>query len=80
MISDIIEVGDVLNIGGFLKRSLIHETLFSSCRTLKFGFATKFINSSKAILNKSESCVVNSGKTTQHFLLHRGTHQMDSFF
>ena len=33
----------------------------------KFGFGTSFINWIETILNKLESCVINSGKTTQYF-------------
>ena len=38
----------------------------------KSGFGTSFIDWTEAILNKSESCVINSGKTIQYFQLNRG--------
>ena len=44
----------------------------------KFGFGTSFIKWIKTILNKSKSCVINSGKTTQYFQLNRGARHGDS--
>ena len=55
--------------------SLNHPFLQSVLK--KFSFGTSFINWTEAILNKSESCVINSGKTTQYFQLNRGTPQRD---
>ena len=43
----------------------------------KISFGTSFINWTEAILNKSESCVINSGKTTQYFQLNREARQGD---
>ena len=43
----------------------------------KFGFGTTFIDCIEAILNKSDSYVINSGKTTQYFQLNRGAFQRD---
>ena len=43
----------------------------------RFAFGTSFINWIEAILNKSESCAINSGKTTQYFQLNRGAWQGD---
>ena len=68
LISDIIEVSDVFNIDGFLATmgiekffdSLNHSFLLSVLK--KFGFGTSFIKWIETILNKSESCVINSGK------------------
>ena len=82
MISDITEVSDVFNTDGFLVTmdiekafdSLNHSFLLT---VLKFGFGTSFIKWVEAILNKSESCVINSGKTTQYFQLNRGARQGD---
>ena len=54
--------------------SLNHSFLLT---VLKFGFGTSFIKWVEAILNKSESCVINSGKTTQYFQLNRGARQGD---
>ena len=42
-----------------------------------FSFATSFIDWIEAILNKSESCIINSGKTTQYFQLNIGARQGD---
>ena len=83
LISDIIEVSDVFNIDGFLVTMDIEKTFDSLNHSFllavlkKFGFGTSFIKWIEAILNKSESCVINSGKTTQYFQLNRGAHQGD---
>ena len=76
-ISDIIKVSDVFNRDDFLVTidiekafdSLNHSFLLVVLK--KFGFGINFINWIEAILNKSESCVVNIGKTTQYFQLNR---------
>ena len=83
LISDIIEVSDVFNINGFLVTMdigkafdpLNHPFLLAVLK--KIGFCTSFINWIEAILNKLESCVINSGKTTQYFQLNRGARQGD---
>ena len=83
LISDVTEVGNVFNIDGFLVTmdiekafdSLNHSFLLAVLK--KFGFGTSFIKWIEAILNKSESCVINSGKTTQYFQLNRGARQGD---
>ena len=78
LISDIIEVSDVFNINGFLVTMDI-EKAFDSLNLLavlkKFGFGTSFSNWIETILNKPESYVINSGKTTQYFQLNRGARQ-----
>ena len=43
----------------------------------KFGCSTSFINWIEAIFNKSEFCVIKSGKTMQYFQLNRGAQQGD---
>ena len=55
--------------------SLNHSFLLGVLK--KFGFGRNFINWIEAILNKSDSCVINSGKTTQYFQLNIGAHQGD---
>ena len=45
--------------------SLNHSFLLAVLK--KFGFGTSFIKWIEAILNKSESCVINSGKTKNIF-------------
>ena len=83
MISDIIELSDVFNINGFLVTmdiekafdSLNHSFLLAVLK--KFDFGTSFVNWIETILNKPESCVINSGKTTQYFHLNRGARQGD---
>ena len=83
LISDLIEVSDVFNINGFLVTMDIEKTFDSLNHSFllavlkKFGFGTSFINWIETILNKPESCVINSGKTTQYFQLNRGARQGD---
>ena len=75
---DIIEVSNIFNINGFLVtmdiekvfHSLNHFFLLAAFK--KFGFGTSSIKWIAAILNKSKSCVMNSGKTTEYFQLNRG--------
>ena len=55
--------------------SLNHSFLLAVLKN--FGFGTSFIKWISTILNKSESCVINSGKITQYFQLNRGAHQGD---
>ena len=83
LISDIIEVTDLLKINGYLVTmdiekafdSLDHSFLLSVLK--KFGFGEKFLNWVEIILTKQESCILNGGKTTQYFQLQRGARQGD---
>ena len=67
LISDIIEVSDVFNINGFLVTMDIERAFDSLNQSFflavlkKFGYGTSVINWIEAILNKSESCVINRG-------------------
>ena len=58
--------------------SLNHSFLVAVLK--KIGFGTSFIKWIEAILNKSESCVINSGKITQYFQLNRGARQGEPIF
>ena len=56
---------------------LNHSFLLAALK--KFGFGTSFVNWIGAILNQSESCVINSAKTAaQYFQLNRGASQGDA--
>ena len=55
--------------------SLNHSFLLAVLK--KIGFGTGFINWIEAILNKPESCVINSRKTRQYFKLNREARQGD---
>ena len=57
--------------------SVDHNFMFSVLR--KFGFGPGFIQWVKTLLYRSESCMVNDGCSTGHFLLHRGTRQEDHY-
>lgn len=82
-INYIIEVKDILNTDGFLVRVDIQKVFYSINNSFlfavlkKFSVDTSFIHWIESILNKSESFVINSGKTTQYFLLNRGARQGD---
>ena len=71
------------NIDGFLVTMDIEKAIDSLNHSFlpavlkKCGFGTSFIKWIEVILDKSESCVINSGKTTQYFQLNRGARQRD---
>ena len=75
LVSDIIKVCYVFNIDGFLVTMDIENAFYSLNHLFllavlkKIGFGSSFINRIEAILNKSESCVINSRKTKQYFQL-----------
>ena len=83
LMSDIIEVSDVFNIDGFLVTMVIEKAYdslnhpFLPAVLKKFGFGSSCINWIETILNKSESCVINSEKATQYFQLNRGAPPWD---
>ena len=83
LISDVIEMCDILDISGYLVTmdiekaldSLDHDFLLFFLR--KFGFGENFIHWIKVLLNKQQSCVINGGFTTQYFNLEKGARQGD---
>ena len=83
LVSDIIEMTDILNIEGYLVTadiqkafdSLDHNFLLATLS--KFNFGKNFINWIKIILNGQESCVFNGGFSTGYFPLQRGCRQGD---
>ena len=83
LIADIIEITGFLNKEGFLVTmdiekafdSLDHTFLISVLK--KFGFGNNFVNWIETLISKQESCVINSGNTTQYFHLKRGARQSD---
>ena len=83
LISDILEVADILNIEGYLVTmdiekafdSLDHNFLILVLK--KFGFGNNFINWIETILTRQESCIINGGITTSYFQLKRGARQGD---
>ena len=83
LISDIIEITDILEIDGFLVTmdiekafdSLDHSFLVSTLKL--YGFGSYFIDWIKILLRKQESCVVNGGVSTKYFELKRGARQGD---
>ena len=83
LISDILEITNTLNIGGFLVTvdiekafdSLNHNFLIATLELFNFG--DNFINWIKILLKNQESCVINGGLTSGYFKLERGARQGD---
>ena len=61
----------------FLKSLCSEITLVLLAVYKKFGCSTSFINGIEVIFNKSEFCVIKSGKTMQYFQLNRRAQQGD---
>ena len=67
LISDVIEICDILDIPGYLFTmdiekvfdSLNHDFLLSALK--KFGFGKNFIHWITVLLNNQQSCVINRG-------------------
>ena len=83
LISDIVNICDRNNIGGFLVTidiekafdSLDHKFILAVLK--KPGFGKNFVSWVEALLNNQESCVTNGCITTQYFPLQRGACQGD---
>ena len=81
LISDLLEMSEVLHKEGFLVTidiekafdSVNHHFLIAILE--KIGFWTEFIEWIKVLLNNQESCVINREKTSKYFKLERGTQQ-----
>ena len=83
LISDIIEITDLLQIEGILLTVDI-EKAFDSVNHLflisafdKYGFKKDFIRWTKLLLKNQESCIINGEQTTNYFKLERGAIQRD---
>ena len=83
LISDILEVTDILKIGGYMVTidfekafdSLNHTFLIETLK--KIQFPEYFIEWIHIFLRKQESCVINNGTTTKYFPLESGARQGD---
>ena len=83
LISDIIEMSEILNLKGYIVTmdiekafdSLSHTFLISVLKN--FGFGSDFINWIKLLIECQESCILNSGATSRYFQLQRGARQGD---
>ena len=81
LISDVIEMCDILDISGYLitidiKKafdSLDHDFLFSAFKNI--GFGENFIHWIKVLWNNQQSCVINKGFTARYFNLEKGASQ-----
>ena len=83
LISDILEATDRLGIEGYILTADIEKAFDSMDHAFliatleKYGFGKYFIDWIMVLLKDSESCVLNGGKTSKYFTLHRGAGQGD---
>ena len=83
MISDILEITDVLKIRGLLLTVYIekafdsvgHQFLINVLKTS--WFEKNLVRWIKILLKNQESCIINGGINTKYFKLERGTRQGD---
>ena len=83
LISDVIEMCNILDIPGYLVTmdiekafdSLDHDFLLFAIK--KFGFGKNFIHWINVLLDKKQSCVINGDFTTRYFSLEKGAPQGD---
>ena len=83
LISDILEISNVLNLRGY-KVTVLTEKAFDSLRhsflltcLKKFEFGHDFIRWLTMLLESQESSTVNAGITTSYFILEKGERQGD---
>ena len=83
IISDILEMIDILSMDGYLLTIDI-EKVFDSVDHYfllaileKYGFKKNFLRWIETLLNNEESCITNGGITTHYFKLKKGTRQGD---
>ena len=75
LISDILEITDLLQTEGILLTVDVEKVLVSALE--KYGFKNDCIRSTKLLLKNQESCIINGGQTTNYFKLERDTKQGD---
>ena len=83
LISDILEVTDILNMEDYLLITDIKKAFDSNDRCFlfaipeKYDFKKNFLRWIETLLNNQESCIINSEITTHYFKLKKGTRQDD---
>ena len=83
LISDILEITDSFNIGGYILTADIEKAfdsmdhIFLLAVLKEIGFGNDFIDLIKMLLKDNESCVLNGGVTSKYFSLQRGARQGD---
>ena len=83
LISDIMEIAEILKIEGFLVTMDIEKTFDSLDHKFliyaleEYSFGKNFITWVKTLLRNQESCALNGSTTTKRFLIRRGTRQGD---
>ena len=83
LISDILEMTDILNMEGYLLAigiekvfdSVDHYFLYPILE--KYGFKKNFLRCIETLLNNQESYIINGGITTHYSKLKKGIHQGD---
>ena len=83
LISDILEMTDILNMEGYLLTIDIEKAFdsvdhyFLLAILEKYGFKKNFLRWIETLLNNQESCIINGGITTHNVKLKKGTRQGD---
>ena len=83
LISDILDVTETFNIGGYMLTADIEKAFDSMDHIFllevlkKIGFGSYFISWIQILLKNNESCVLNGGVTSKYFSLQRGARQGD---
>ena len=83
LISDILEMTDILNMEGYFLTIDIEKALDSVDRSFllaileKYGFKKTFLRWTETLLNNHESCIINGGITNYYFKLKKGARQAD---
>ena len=79
LISDILEMTDILNMEGYLLTRDIEKAFdsvdhyFLLAILEKYDFKKDFLRWIETLFNNQESCIINGGITTHYFKLTKGT-------
>ena len=83
LISDILEMGESLNLKGYIVTVDIEKALDSLSHSFlvaylkKYRYGNDFIKWVEMLLECQESCVINGGSATKYFKLQKGARQGD---
>ena len=83
LISDILEMADILNMEGYLLAIDIEKAFdfvdhyFLLAIPEKYGFKKNFLRWIETLLNNQESFIINAGITTHYFKIKKWTRQGD---
>ena len=82
LISDILEMTDILNMEGHLLTIDFDKALDSGDHSFllaileKYGFKKNFLRWTETLLNNHESCIINGGITNYYFKLKKGARDL----